>query len=103
MELLYHCIFFKCFHLTYCVSLVCFVSTHCLTRHLQVKVQTSTLAKMQAFLQKKRDEDTAAQQEIKNLSDELERYNCAVIHSDYKLLQYFYLSLYLGENTVGVT
>lgn len=40
---------------------------------------------MQAFLQKRRDEDNVAQQEIKNLTDELERYNCdVVIHSDYK-------------------
>lgn len=40
---------------------------------LQVKVKALTLAEMQAFLQKRRDEEKAAQQEIKNLSDELER------------------------------
>ncbi|XP_076599514.1 cilia- and flagella-associated protein 43 [Chaetodon auriga] len=38
----------------------------------KVKVKALTLAEMQAFLQKRRDEDKAAQQEIKNLSDELE-------------------------------
>uniref|UniRef100_UPI0037E722FD cilia- and flagella-associated protein 43 n=1 Tax=Semicossyphus pulcher TaxID=241346 RepID=UPI0037E722FD len=39
----------------------------------KVKVNALTLAELQAFLQKRRDEDKAAQQEIKNLSDELER------------------------------
>ncbi|XP_070772213.1 cilia- and flagella-associated protein 43 [Enoplosus armatus] len=38
----------------------------------KVKVKALTLAEMQAFLQKRRDEDKAAQQEIQNLSDELE-------------------------------
>ncbi|XP_023282389.1 cilia- and flagella-associated protein 43 [Seriola lalandi dorsalis] len=38
----------------------------------KVKVQALTIAEMQAFLQKRRDEDKAAQQEIKNLTDELE-------------------------------
>nr|XP_046257140.1 cilia- and flagella-associated protein 43 isoform X2 [Scatophagus argus] len=38
----------------------------------KVKVNTLTLAEMQAFLLKRRDEDKIAQQEIKNLSDELE-------------------------------
>ncbi|XP_071336498.1 cilia- and flagella-associated protein 43 isoform X2 [Trachinotus anak] len=38
----------------------------------KVKVKALTLAEMQAFLQKRRDEDKAVQQEIKNLSDELE-------------------------------
>ncbi|KAI3363278.1 hypothetical protein L3Q82_011908 [Scortum barcoo] len=38
----------------------------------KVKVKALTLAEMQAFLQKRRDEEKAAQQEIKNLSDELE-------------------------------
>ncbi|XP_031694958.1 cilia- and flagella-associated protein 43 [Anarrhichthys ocellatus] len=38
----------------------------------KVKVKALTLAEMQAFLQKRRDEDSAAQQEIKNLSDGLE-------------------------------
>ncbi|XP_041802985.1 cilia- and flagella-associated protein 43 [Chelmon rostratus] len=50
----------------------------CLVRRMKVeseqkvKVKALTLAEMQAFLQKRRDEDKAAQQEIKNLSDELE-------------------------------
>ncbi|XP_026210810.1 cilia- and flagella-associated protein 43 isoform X2 [Anabas testudineus] len=38
----------------------------------KVKIKALTLAEMQAFLQKRRDEEKAAQQEIKNLSDELE-------------------------------
>uniref|UniRef100_A0A8C2Z7E0 Uncharacterized protein n=1 Tax=Cyclopterus lumpus TaxID=8103 RepID=A0A8C2Z7E0_CYCLU len=38
----------------------------------KVKVKALTLAEMHAFLQKRRDEDSAAQQEIKNLSDGLE-------------------------------
>ncbi|KAK9541448.1 hypothetical protein VZT92_001490 [Zoarces viviparus] len=38
----------------------------------KVKVKALTLAEMNAFLQKRRDEDSAAQQEIKNLSDGLE-------------------------------
>lgn len=51
---------------------------------LQVKVKALTLAEMQAFLQKRRDEEKDAQLEIKNLSEELERYGCdVVIHSDY--------------------
>lgn len=38
---------------------------------------------MQAFLQNRRDEDKAAQQEIQFVSDELERCDCsAVIHTD---------------------
>ncbi|XP_065815859.1 cilia- and flagella-associated protein 43 [Labrus bergylta] len=39
----------------------------------KVKLNALTLAEMQAFQQKRRDDDTAVQQEIKNLSDELER------------------------------
>ncbi|XP_028458704.1 cilia- and flagella-associated protein 43 isoform X2 [Perca flavescens] len=39
----------------------------------KVKVKALTLAEMHAFLQKRRDEENAAQQEIKNLSDALER------------------------------
>ncbi|XP_018552334.1 LOW QUALITY PROTEIN: cilia- and flagella-associated protein 43 [Lates calcarifer] len=38
----------------------------------KVKVKALTLAEMQAFLQKRRDEDKATQQEIQNLSDEIE-------------------------------
>ncbi|XP_041644785.1 cilia- and flagella-associated protein 43 [Cheilinus undulatus] len=38
----------------------------------KVKLNALTLAEMQAFLQKRRVEDKALQQEIKNLSDELE-------------------------------
>ncbi|XP_045926905.1 cilia- and flagella-associated protein 43 isoform X2 [Micropterus dolomieu] len=38
----------------------------------KVKLKALTLAEMQAFLQKRRDEDKAVQEEIKNLSDELE-------------------------------
>ncbi|KAM6922521.1 cilia- and flagella-associated protein 43 [Lycodopsis pacificus] len=38
----------------------------------KVKVKALTLAEMNAFLQKRRDEDSAAQQEIKNLSDGLQ-------------------------------
>lgn len=34
-----------------------------------------TLAEMQAFLQRRREERNAAQQQIKNLSEELERYD----------------------------
>ncbi|XP_034537901.1 cilia- and flagella-associated protein 43 isoform X3 [Notolabrus celidotus] len=51
----------------------------CLVRRMKVeseqkvKLNALTLAEMQAFLQKRRDEDKAAHQEIKNLSDELER------------------------------
>ncbi|CAB1445671.1 unnamed protein product [Pleuronectes platessa] len=39
----------------------------------KVKVKALALAEMQAFLQKRRDENEAAEQEIKNLSDERER------------------------------
>ncbi|KAF3708148.1 Cilia- and flagella-associated protein 43 [Channa argus] len=46
------------------------LSTNCWT--LQVKINALTLAEMQAFLQKRLDEDKATQQDIKNLSDELE-------------------------------
>ncbi|KAA8583707.1 hypothetical protein FQN60_014915 [Etheostoma spectabile] len=49
-------------------------------RFCLVKVKALTLAEMHAFLQKRRDEDTAAQQEIKNLSDGLER-----LHKDKNL------------------
>ncbi|XP_042289784.1 cilia- and flagella-associated protein 43 isoform X1 [Thunnus maccoyii] len=38
----------------------------------KVRVKALALAEMQAFLQKRRDEDKAAQQEIRNLTDELE-------------------------------
>ncbi|KAK2921789.1 hypothetical protein Q8A73_001274 [Channa argus] len=38
----------------------------------KVKINALTLAEMQAFLQKRLDEDKATQQDIKNLSDELE-------------------------------
>ncbi|XP_040905777.1 cilia- and flagella-associated protein 43 [Toxotes jaculatrix] len=38
----------------------------------KVKLKALTLAEMQAFLQRRREEDKAAQQEIKNLSDDLE-------------------------------
>ncbi|XP_042358212.1 cilia- and flagella-associated protein 43 [Plectropomus leopardus] len=38
----------------------------------KVKVKALTLAEMHAFLQRRRDEENAAQQEIKNLSDGLE-------------------------------
>lgn len=56
-------------------------------RPFQVKVKDLTLAEMHAFLQKRRDEDSAAQQEIKNLSAGLERYECGVvIPSDRKQL-----------------
>lgn len=43
---------------------------------LQVNVKAFTLAKIQKLLQKRRVEKEAAQQEIKNLSDELKRYDC---------------------------
>ena len=43
---------------------------------MQVRVKALALAEMQAFLQKRRNEDKTAQQEIKNLTDELERYDC---------------------------
>lgn len=71
-------------HCVLCVVTVAVLCcTYYLTRPLQVKVKALTLAEMQAFLQKRRDEDKAAQQEIKNLSDELERYDCNVaVHSD---------------------
>ncbi|XP_035519235.1 cilia- and flagella-associated protein 43 [Morone saxatilis] len=38
----------------------------------KVKVKALTLAEIQAFVQRRRDEEKAAQQEIKNISDELE-------------------------------
>lgn len=38
---------------------------------LQVKMKALTLAEIQAFLQKRIDEDENAQMEIKNLMDEL--------------------------------
>ncbi|KAM8859660.1 cilia- and flagella-associated protein 43 isoform 2-T2 [Spinachia spinachia] len=50
----------------------------CLVRRVKVeceqkvKVKALTLAEMHAFLQRRREEDSAAQQEIKNLSDELQ-------------------------------
>lgn len=53
----------------------------------QVKAKALTLAEMQAFLQNRRDEDKAAQEEIKIFSEALERYTCDVeIHSDFKQL-----------------
>lgn len=39
---------------------------------------------MQAFLQRRRDEYEAAQQEIKRLSDELERYDCVILYYETK-------------------
>lgn len=39
-----------------------------------------TLAEMQAFLQRRKEEERTAQQEIKNISDELQRYDCDVAH-----------------------
>lgn len=59
------------------------LATHCLARPLQVKLKALTLAEMQAFLQKRRDEDKAVQQEIKNLSDELERYDDVMLHATF--------------------
>ncbi|KAM3606934.1 uncharacterized protein V6R79_025898 [Siganus canaliculatus] len=50
----------------------CFVRRAKVESEHKVKVNALTLAEMQAFLQKRRDEDKAAQEEIKNLSDELE-------------------------------
>lgn len=47
--------------------------SHCWTRLLQVKLKALTLAEMQAFMQRRKDEEKAAQQEIKNISEELER------------------------------
>ncbi|XP_062257078.1 cilia- and flagella-associated protein 43 isoform X2 [Platichthys flesus] len=47
----------------------------------KVKVKALALAEMQAFLQKRRDENEAAEQEIKNLSDERERVHKAKNHS----------------------
>lgn len=40
---------------------------------LQVKLKALDLAEMQAFLQKRVDEDDKVQREIRNLSDDLER------------------------------
>lgn len=39
-----------------------------------------TLAEMQAFLQRRKEEERTAQQEIKNISDELQRYDCDVAY-----------------------
>ncbi|XP_060943830.1 cilia- and flagella-associated protein 43 [Limanda limanda] len=47
----------------------------------KVKVKALALAEMQAILQKRRDENEAAEQEIKNLSDERERVHQAKNHS----------------------
>lgn len=77
--------------------------THCLTRSFQVKVKALTLAEMHAFLQKRRAEDSAAQQEIKILLDELERYNCdVIIPSFYKWLKYetFFIHRSLGNTWI---
>lgn len=49
-----------------------------MTHLLQVKVKALILAEMQAFVQKKRDEEKSAQHKIKNLSDELQRYNIII-------------------------
>ena len=46
-----------------------------------MRVKALALAEVQAFLQKRRDEDKAAQQEIKNLTDELERYDIQLLYS----------------------
>lgn len=40
----------------------------------QVKVNALTLAEMQAFLQKRREEEKAAEEEITMISEELEKY-----------------------------
>ncbi|XP_039994475.1 cilia- and flagella-associated protein 43 [Xiphias gladius] len=50
----------------------CFVRRSKVESEQKVKVRALTLAEMQAFLQKRRDEYKAVQQEIKNLSDDLE-------------------------------
>lgn len=42
-------------------------------RPSQVRATALTLAEMQAFLQNRKDEAKAAQEEIKNIRDELER------------------------------
>ncbi|XP_026164307.1 cilia- and flagella-associated protein 43 isoform X12 [Mastacembelus armatus] len=47
----------------------------------KVKVSALTLAEMQAFLLKRRNENKVAQEEIKNLTDELERHDGDVIDS----------------------
>lgn len=47
---------------------------------------------MQAFLQKRSDEDKAAQQEIKNLSGKLERCDCSVVINSIQLYTTFFLT-----------
>ncbi|XP_073337399.1 cilia- and flagella-associated protein 43 [Pagrus major] len=50
----------------------CFVRKTKVESEHKVKVKALTLAEMQAFLQRRREEEKTAQQEIKNISDELE-------------------------------
>lgn len=51
-------------------------------RLLQVITHALTLAEMQAFLQRRRDEDNAFQEEINNLSEAIEKYSSSVYPSD---------------------
>ncbi|KAM7408596.1 hypothetical protein PAMA_002353 [Pampus argenteus] len=65
----------------------------------KVRVKALALAEMQSFLQKRRDEDKDAQQEIKNLTDQLES-----LHKDkYRFLRDIMVQVLLKQGQVEVS
>ncbi|KAM7385486.1 hypothetical protein PAMP_001568 [Pampus punctatissimus] len=65
----------------------------------KVRMKALALAEMQSFLQKRRDEDKAAQQEIKNLTDQLES-----LHKDkYRFLTDIMVQVLLKQGQVEVS